>query len=257
MGTAYGLSLAALSHAWYKDQGRSEFHTFNDCNQWNKVDKIGHAYSAYHISRVGKELFLWTNMDKKKAAIWGTVLSQVTMLPIEILDGFSEEFGFSWCDIAANAIGGGLFLTQELLLDRQIFKPKFSFHRTPYAKIRPEVLGDGILQEFLKDYNGQTYWLSIDLYGLMKPQSKFPKWLNVTLGYGADQMVYGSEDENNLNGYQSYKQLFFSVDFDLSYIRTNKKAVEVLLFIADMIKLPAPTLEYNKNEGLIFHPLYF
>jgi hypothetical protein len=256
-GAVYGLSLVALSQAWYKDQDRSGFHFFNDCAQWNQIDKIGHLYSAYHVSRIGKEMFLWTNMPEKKAAIWGTVLSQAVMIPIEIMDGFSEDFGFSWCDIAANMLGGGMFLSQELIWGKQYFKPKLSFTRTPYAPLRPEVLGDGFLQEFLKDYNGQTYWLSVDLHGIMKSNNGFPKWLNPTFGYGADGMVYGTEEENNENGFVSNRQFFFSIDFDLSYIQTNKKGVKVLLFFADMIKLPAPTLEYNKNDGIIFHPLYF
>ena len=256
-GAGYGISLIALNNAWYKDQDRSDFHFFNDCGQWNQIDKLGHFYNAYQISRIGKQMFLWTNMPEKKSAIWGAVMSQAMMIPIEILDGFSSEYGFSWCDIFANMAGAGLFLTQELIWQKQLVKSKLSFHTTPYAEKRPEVLGETYLEQLLKDYNGHTFWLSFDMHGILKKENNFPKWLNPTLGYGADGMVYGRESENNMHGYESYRQYFLSIDFDLSYINTKKKGIRTLLFFVDMIKIPAPALEFNKKHGAKLHWIYF
>lgn len=256
-GAAYTVSMVALSQAWYKDQLTGDFHFFNDNAQWNFVDKFGHAYSAYQIGRIGNEMFLWTRLSPKKSAIWGSVLSQVLMLPIEIMDGFSEYYGFSWGDVLANMTGAGIFLSQELIWHRQIVKMKFSFHTTPYAPIRPEVLGNSTLEQVLKDYNGQSYWFSFDIYSMFHKDNKFPKWLNIAIGYGADEMVYGRENENQEYGYNSYRQYFFSIDWDLSHIRTKKKCVKVLLFIADMVKLPAPAIEFNSRQGVNFHFIYF
>jgi hypothetical protein len=42
--------------------------------------------------------------------------------------------------------------------------PKFSFHTTQYAQYRPNVLGSSLAEQILKDYNGQTYWLSVNLH---------------------------------------------------------------------------------------------
>jgi uncharacterized protein YfiM (DUF2279 family) len=94
-GIVYGASVIALNQAWYKQQ-QTSFHFFNDNSEWNQVDKAGHFYSAYQLSRVGKELFLWTNMTDKQSAIWGTVMSQVFMATIDVFDGHSAEYGFSW-----------------------------------------------------------------------------------------------------------------------------------------------------------------
>ena len=256
-GAAYATALVILNEAWYKDQGRTDFHFFNDNSQWNQVDKIGHFYSAYQLSRIGKQLFLWTNMSEKKSAIWGSVMSQAIMIPIEIIDGFSAEYGFSWGDIGANLLGSGFFLSQELLWKEQKIKTKFSFHRTEYANLRPEVLGDGFFEELLKDYNGQTYWLSFDIYALGNFNNKIPKWLNIALGYGAEGMVYGREEDNVANGYESYRQYFVGIDFDLSHIKSRKKVIKSLLFVADMIKFPAPTLEFSSKNRVNFHWLYF
>ncbi|MDZ7608112.1 MAG: DUF2279 domain-containing protein [Cyclobacteriaceae bacterium] len=255
-GVAYGVSLAALSQAWYTNRGTS-FHFFNDNSEWNQVDKAGHFYSAYQLSRVGNELFLWTNMSEKKSAIWGSVMSQAFMVTIDIFDGFSDEYGFSWGDISANLLGSGLFLSQELLFKEQKIKVKYSFHFTEYAAMRPELLGSTPMEEILKDYNGHTYWLSFDVYSIFNKSPIIPKWLNLAVGYGAEGMVYGHEYENNANGYQSYRQFYLALDPDLSYIRTRSKLLKSLLFFADMIHIPAPTLEYNSQEGFMYHWFYF
>ncbi len=255
-GAVYGLTLVALNEVWYSEQGKAAFHFFNDNSQWNQVDKVGHFYTAYQLSSIGKQLFLWTNMPEKKSAIWGSVMSQALMIPIEVMDGFAVEYGFSWGDIAANLLGSGFLLSQELGWEEKRIKVKFSFHRTQYAELRPEVLGNGFFEELLKDYNGHTYWLSFDIFALANKNPNIPSWLNIALGYGADGMIYGREDENIAHGYESYRQFYLGIDFDLSHIQSKSKFVNTMLFIADMIKLPAPAVEFNK-KGIDYHWLYF
>lgn len=257
IGTAYAITWIGLNEAWYKNAGKTNFHFFDDSKQWNQIDKLGHVYNAYQVSRIGKEVFAWTGMNPKKSAIWGSVLSQALMIPIELLDGYSPEFGFSWSDVGANLAGATLFLTQELLWEKQKIKLKMSFHPTPYAELRPEVLGDGFAQQLLKDYNGHTFWLSCDVHGLSDKTKFWPRWLNPAFGYGAEGMVYGRDYENELNGFRSYRQFYFSIDPDLSYIHTRRKGIRVLLFFVDMIKLPAPALEYNTLNKWVFHWFYF
>jgi hypothetical protein len=50
-----------------------------------------------------------------------------------------------------------------------------SLHLTDYASKRPDVLGSN-LERTIKDYNGQTYWLSVNLHSFFK-QSKIPNGL--------------------------------------------------------------------------------
>jgi hypothetical protein len=42
----------------------------------------------------------------------------------------------------------------------------------------------------LKDYNGQTYWLSVNLH-IPSPKAQKTQWLNLAIGYGADGMITG------------------------------------------------------------------
>ena len=174
------------------------------------------------------------------------------MLPIEIMDGFSAGYGASWPDIAANATGSLLFISQELLLHKQLFRFKYSFHTTEYAAINPNLLGSNYPEQLLKDYNGQTYWLSFTPTDLgLEP---WPDWLALSFGYGAEKMVSGRP---LILFDRRYSQAYFSVDLNWSAIWQPKKTSgKVVQFILQGIKLPAPSLEVSQNK-LKFHAVYF
>lgn len=254
-GTTYAVSLFTLSQAWYAEQGFDRFKFFNDNAEWLQVDKLGHVYGTYHFSRINYALLSKTSLSDKKAIWWSSGLSSLLFVPIEILDGFSPDFGFSYGDIIANALGSGIFAAQQLVWKEQRIKLKFSFHETSLASNRPNTLGSGLMEELLKDYNGQSYWLSFDVHAFFK-KSKFPKWLNIALGYGAQNMVFARNDQNQAGGFQNFRQYYLGIDPDLSYIKTDKKWLKTLLFLVDMIRLPAPAIEINKN-GLKGHLLYY
>jgi hypothetical protein len=167
------------------------------------------------------------------------------------MDGFSEDYGASTGDLIANASGSLLYLGQTAVWKEPRLLPKFSFHATPYPAYRPEVLGDTWASQIIKDYNGQTYWLSGDLDAFFR----FPKWLNVAVGYGAEEMVYAHVEDNLANGFNPYRQFYFALDPDLTAIRSRSKVVNTLIFLVSMIKLPAPTLEFSK-KGTTFHWFY-
>lgn len=254
-GIGYGTSMLILSQAWYKEQGFDRFKFFNDNAEWKQVDKVGHTFTTYNFSRVNYELLRQTHLSDHKAIAWSSALSTLLLLPVEILDGFSPDFGFSYGDMIANAAGSGLFFAQQKVWNEQRIKIKWSFHETSLASQRPNLLGSGLLEELLKDYNGQTYWASFDIHAFAK-ESRFPKWLNLAIGYGAQNMVFARDDQNINAGFNNFRQYYFGIDFDLSYIKTDKKWLKVLLFMADMVRLPAPALEFNQNgvkAHLLFH----
>ena len=173
-----------------------------------------------------------------------------------MLDGYSEEWGFSWGDILANASGTGLYVGQELLWNEQRIALKFSFHKTKYANLNPEKLGKRTLEQMLKDYNGQTYWLSFNLHSFFK-ESKIPKWLNVAIGYSGEGMVSASKDIDNqvLTSNSRYRQYYLSFDVNLNNIKTNSRFLNSFFSVFNMIKIPFPALEFNKNRA-VFHLFY-
>nr|WP_255572946.1 DUF2279 domain-containing protein [Hanstruepera marina] len=252
------LSLVALDQLWYKDYPRSKFHTINDNNEWLQVDKFGHAYSSYQLGKFGAHALNWSGVSEKNQLIYGATLGFVFLGVVEVFDGFSEEWGFSWGDIGANALGTGLYVGQELLWNEQRIIMKYSFHQTHYAQQSSDVLGNGLSQEFLKDYNGQTYWLSVNLHSFFK-NSKIPKWLNLAFGYGAEGMVSDSSDTvtNPFHVDEPYRQFYFSLDIDLSRIQTNSHVLRTLFDVFNMIKVPFPAVEFTDKNGITLHGIYF
>ena len=88
-GLAYTTALGTLSAAWYADQGFDSFKFFNDNTEWNQMDKVGHMFGTYHLSRINYQFLSRTNLSNRKAVWWSAGLSSLLFIPIEILDGFS------------------------------------------------------------------------------------------------------------------------------------------------------------------------
>jgi len=249
-------TLIALDQLWYADYPRSSFHFTNDNNQWKQMDKVGHIMTSYYVGKIGMELLDWAGVRKNDQLLYGATLGFSFLAAIEVLDGFSSEWGASWGDIASNAAGTGLLVGQELLWKEQRITMKYSFHQTSYAKLRPGTLGESFLQQALKDYNGQTYWLSANLWSFAK-ESSLPKWLNVAFGYGAEGMLYGENLPTNMLQQNPYRQFYLSLDVDLTKIKTKSKFLKSVFSVVNFIKIPAPTLEFRSKGGIKFHYLYF
>jgi len=252
-------ALIGLNQLWYADYPRSDFHFINDNQEWLQMDKAGHFYSSYHIGRMGAELLQWSGSDKKKQLVYGAGLGFAFLTAVEVMDGFSSEWGASAGDVIANAAGTGLFVSQELIWQEQRIIPKFSFHTTRFADYRPDVLGRSLAEQILKDYNGQTYWLSINLYSFFK-DSKIPKWFNLAVGFGADGMISGNVKNQDLflnqNEFQK-RQFYLSFDVYFSKIKTKSHLLQTVFSVLNVLKIPAPTLELTNKGVLKRHILYF
>ncbi len=86
---------------------------------------------------------------------------------IELLDAHSENWGWSWSDMAANTLGVAVMMSQELAWNEQRFQLKFSSfpvrYTDPVLKARAiDQFGHTWAERTLKDYNSQTYWLSLN-----------------------------------------------------------------------------------------------
>ena len=253
------IALIGLNQLWYADYPKSEFHFINDNSEWKQMDKVGHFYSSYHIGRFGAEALNWSGANKKNQLIYGAGLGFVFLTAVEVMDGFSAEWGASMGDVVANASGTALFVSQELLWKEQRIIPKFSFHRTEYANFRPDLLGSSLPEQILKDYNGQTYWLSANLYSFSKG-SKIPKWLNLAFGYGADGMIGEKTENSSLISTpkpENFRQFYLSLDVDLTKIDSKSHFLKTLFSVFNTIKIPAPTLQYSTNSGFKFYAFYF
>ncbi len=249
----YSLGLVAMNELWYKNYPKSNFHFINDNFSWLQMDKMGHIATSYYSGVNGIKLYRWAGIDDKKA-IWigglrGTFYNSI----IEILDGFSENWGASMGDFASNSFGSFIAISQELYWKEQRILIKYSYSRSDLSYQNSELFGDNFFQRTFKDYNGQTYWISMNINSMFRvDNSQFPDWLNLALGHSAKGMT----SPNNTTSDGRYRQFFLSFDIDLMRIKSKNKILNVLSNVFGYIKIPFPTIEYTNNQ-FILHPIYF
>ena len=264
IGAVYVGGMITLSQSWYDKDSQTKFHFFNDNAEWKQVDKFGHFWGSFQESKGGVDALKQTGLSEKQAIWLGSMTGILLQTPIELLDGYQESYGASVGDMVANTAGSAAVLAQQLAWREIRIQPKFSFHKTKYAELRPNVLGSSLAERALKDYNGQTYWLCVDVAKFLPKESKYPKWLNLAAGYGAEEMVFNDPDANSQIGLekfgeplQPYRQYYLTVDLNLRSIKTRSKVLRTAFYILDIFHLPAPALEFNNQNKFKFHALYY
>ncbi|GAB3957837.1 DUF2279 domain-containing protein [Spirosoma harenae] len=261
VGTAafYTVTLLMLRKQWYKK--KVPFHSFNDNAEWLQMDKVGHAATAYCMSRGGYELMRWSGVNEKASILTGGLLALLFQTTLEVYDGHAEGWGFSKGDMVANVAGTALFMGQQYGASQQVVSLKYGFRKTIFPPYRPNLLGKTTGQQMLKDYNGQQYWLSVNLASVLPVGPRFPRWLNLDLGYSGSGMIGGHENPRVLdaNGnevkFTRYRQFFISPDADLSRVGTFSPSLQRFIGTVQFFKIPAPSLEFNRIKGVQFHPL--
>ena len=283
----YSTAMIVLWKAWYKDAGITSFHFFDDWKEWERMDKMGHLFTAYNEANWSAQGVRWTGASRRKAMWTGAAIGTGLQLSIEIMDGFGDKWGFSLSDVAFNTLGVGLFVGQELLWEEQRITMKLSSNAQTYPDIpvysvdgqnsttirtrANDIFGESYFQRLSKDYNAQTIWMSFNIHSFLpnRKSSRFPKWLNVAVGYGADNMFEGNDDDYgwtslSANGqrieYQRdptilprYQQYYFSLDVDLRRIPTKNYFLKTVFNILNFIKIPAPALEVNTLGKVKLH----
>jgi len=243
----YVVSMTTLGSMWYSQFDKSHWHWFDDSGEWLQMDKMGHVFASYQCSKLAYEIHCYSGFSKKQSLLWSSLASFIAVGSVEIFDGFSEEWGASVSDLYANTLGVGLFALQQWLFDKQIVKIKYSYHYTNFYVHRPELLGKNHVERLVKDYNAQQFWLSVNLYDLFE-WDFLPKFLNISVGYGATNMVSGRPEYSISQGFIPYRRFFISPDIDLEKIKTRSKFLRGTLKVLNAIKIPMPTVEFNKHK---------
>lgn len=250
LGIAWTGGVIGMSKIWYADYPKSKFHTFNDFHNWLQMDKFGHAFTANKLSLFASDLFFWSGLKKRNSVIIGSAIGLGLQTSLEFMDGTSAEWGFSWGDMVFNMLGSSTYAFQELVWNEQRFIYKFSYHPTEYASVRPEILGSTFSERFLKDYNGQTYWLSFSPSSFFK-SSKIPSWVCLSFGYSVDQKLVGDKEiyysTINNTTYFSKREFIFSLDVDFSNLPIKRLWLKSIVKQFNCIKIPFPSLVFSNN----------
>lgn len=276
-GSIYTVGSAGLYLTWYRDYPRSGFHLFNDTDEWRMMDKAGHSYSAYTQADLIYKGLRWSGLSNNKSIWYSALMGSIFQTTIEVMDGFSADWGFSLSDIAANKTGLLLFAIQQKIWDDQRIRLKFSAwpHGYPDDQIGQSnttlsdrataLFGSSLTEKLLKDYNHQTYWLSVNVKSFY-PDITLPQWMTISLGYGAANMYGGFRNEWSDNGqqiqvnrneYPRYGQFYISLDADWDKVKTRSKWLGTILDFLNIIKMPFPAIEINTLGQIKFHLIHF
>lgn len=257
--SALGIGLlGTLSYSWYKDYNTSSFHFFDDAVEWKGMDKVGHGVTAFQVCDYIEDWYQWAGHSKSKARWYSAATSMSFLTVVEVMDGFSDGWGFSNADMLSNVIGVGSFLVKSKFSKHNSFSLKYGFLPSKYRKYRPEQLGYSPVTSLIKDYNGQSYWLSVNLSSFSKG-APFPEWLNIAVGYGAEGLLGGDSNPafndagELLPNVERYSQFFLSPDIAWTRIKTKNKAMKFLFKALMFYKLPLPAFEANGKGGVKFH----
>ena len=282
LGLGFTGTMYLLDRAWYAQYPRTALHGFNDWYHWRQMDKMGHAWTTYNQAQLVTELYQWSGLGPRTSAYLGFGAAMLFQSGLELLDGFSEAWGFSWGDMAFNALGGGLYLGQALVWKEQYISLKYSFYPRKYDAQTPiyaldgsglsttlaqraqNLYGSSLPQQMLKDYNAQTIWLSLN-FSAWKHWPKSIPWLNLALGYSLGDVFGAERNRWQVNqvwfaapeAYRRHSVYILSLDLDWRRIKTKKPWLRTLFKALNYVKIPFPALSYRSYGSWHWHWLYF
>ncbi|MGA0559823.1 DUF2279 domain-containing protein [Larkinella sp. VNQ87] len=266
-GVAATGSWLALYQSWYADYPRQAFQSANDWNDWNQMDKLGHLWTAYSLARLSSSTWKSAGVSTPKADLIGSLSAFGYQSLIEVADGFSANWGFSWSDFVTNLMGVNLYLAQQTAWHQQRLQLKVMAYK-PYPYERrlegraDQLLGRGLLNRLLNDYNVQTYWISANIRAFV-PKSRLPAWLGFSLGYGSRLMLGRREnrwlsptgDPMDRSDIARYRRFFIAPSVDLTTIRTRSRFVRSVFLLLNTLQLPSPALEFSTQGKIRGHLL--
>ena len=261
----YFLLLIGLCELWYSKFELIDFHWFNDSHEWLYCDKLGHFYIAFIECRLAVNLLRWCGWKSSFLLPTAVIWSFIMQSGYEIFDGFAINYGASAYDLIANFFGSLAAGLQFKLWNKIIVSAKFSYHFSPYSKLRPELLGNSFWEKLIKDYNGHTYWFALNLNSISTKLPYWPKWLVLNLGYGGDGLLGGEDNiwlnqDGNVENYSNIpraKRVALSFDIRWDLIFPKSKFLSYLFYFFEYYKFPYPALEWHEKHGFRFYWFYW
>jgi hypothetical protein len=244
-----GLSAGAFIYAygiqndmWWKDE-RSGFHT-NWTGDWNEslgADKIGHFFFGQSVATFYYHGLKWSGFSENKSKLYSGSFTFLYQTFLEIRDGFSKDYGFSWGDFGANLTGSMYPFLQYNYPVLNNFNLKISFQASDRFK-------KGSNNYILDDYESTYHWLSIDINYFLPEQvaEVFPDIINLGIGHSVKNL-------NNLNSAQH--EIFIGLDIDIKAMPGDS---DLLKFFKDALNhyhLPSPAVKIYPN--IVWYGLKF
>jgi len=223
-----------LNDLWWKGE-RVPFHinTAQDYSYALNADKYGHATFAFMASTVYGDLMRWCGLDSTSAAWWGFGVAMTYQTYIEVRDGYSRDYGFSWGDIGANTLGAALPVAKHYVPALRAFDLQISFWPS-------DAFRQGAYNAIIDDYTSTTHWLAMNVHDLAprSVQHYLPPWLGVAIGHSV----------RNLDGRGGGEHVVvLSFDWQLHRIPNLPSWLRDIARVLHLYHLPAPAVQILPN----------
>ena len=223
-----------LNDLWWKGE-RVPFHinSAQDYTYALNADKYGHATFAYMASTVYGDLMRWCGLDSTSAAWWGFGVAMTYQTYIEVRDGYSRDYGFSWGDIGANTLGAALPVAQHYIPALRAFDLQISFWPS-------DAFRQGAYNAIIDDYTSTTHWLAMNVHDLAprSVQQYLPPWLGIAIGHSV----------RNLDGRGGGEHVVvLSLDWQLHRIPNLPSWLRDIARVLHLYHLPAPAVQILPN----------
>jgi hypothetical protein len=238
-------------NAWWSEQ-RVPFHVFDDPDYKDNFDKAGHAFGAYYAGHFFDEAFTWSGMDSAQSTALAATCAALWELYIEMEDGYARDWGFSKGDAQADITGALFYLARNRVPFLRNFKYKWTYFPSKnMLRGEPDIPGQTLT--VIEDYAGQSYWLSVNVNGILPESARgyWPDWLNLALGW-ADYSLFAPGLPGPDAFRNRHKAWMLSLDYDVSKMlpETSSGLLNLLIRGLDYWHLPAPALRLTPDPRL-------
>lgn len=190
------------------------------------ADKIGHCFAHYMVSRLGYSFFSYTEQTREKAVLYSGLTAAMIGTMIEIGDGFTGRYGFSYEDLIADYVG----ILFAMILDQYPVVDEFIGFTATYVPSRAfRRYGDGTYLDFAGDYSGWKYMLNLKLAGLGYAGIRIPEFMRyVQFDFGYYTRGYTDYDHEN-GDYTASRHFFYGISINMREVSrdiftSNRKA---------------------------------
>lgn len=187
---------AAGEIVWWKESGRSAFHFTNE--EWfgsktyaGGADKASHMVFGYMATRLAQNTYESFGETPKVARELALALTTVGGALVELGDGFTKLYGYSWQDVASNVTGAILATAVSATHSEDLVGFRFGFVPARIPPPANRAYGYG------HDYSEDVYSADLKLDGAIRRMGGRPglaRYLLLSVTYGSKGYRFSPED---------------------------------------------------------------
>ncbi len=231
---------ALQSNLWWKGE-QSPFHVDweHDWHYALGADKFGHFFFPYIMSDAYRHAFRWAGMDTVSSMYLASGIALTYETYVEIKDGFSKEWGFSWGDFTADALGATFPIAQHYIPALKPYSIKISFQPSDKFRVGQHAV-------IFDDYESTYHWISVDVAALLPLSWRdvYPPWVNIGIGHSVKNLDFKGGGTH---------ELYLGLDWNLRGLPIEGSLWDALVAVLQYYHLPAPAVRLY--PGVVWYGL--